>query len=149
MKAITRIDPLHPDALVLIDGSEQEQAALYPPHLRSAFSPQQLVDGAVRFFVGHDNGTPASCGGYGHYGGFGELKRIYVAPAYRGAGWSDAIIRACEDHARDEGLPLMRLETGLASPAAIKLYGRHGYLPRGHFGDYVENGSSVFMEKAL
>lgn len=146
---IERTSPLDPKALILIECSEREQAALYPPEVRFAFSPQQLVDGDVRFFVGCDGETPATCGGYGNYGTYGELKRIYVAPGYRGAGWADALIAACEDHARAEGLAMMRLETGLASPAAIRLYARLGYDDRGPFADYVENGSSVFMEKRL
>ena len=40
------------------------------------------------------------------------------------------------------------LETGLASPEAIRLYARLGYRETGPFGTYVDNGSSVYMEKA-
>jgi putative acetyltransferase len=43
----------------------------------------------------------------------------------------------------------MRLETGEASPAALAAYARLGYRRPGPFGAYVENGSSIFMEKAL
>ncbi|MEO0485349.1 MAG: GNAT family N-acetyltransferase [Pseudomonadota bacterium] len=146
---ITRTDPMHPDALALIDGSEREQSALYPPHLRYAFSPQQLVDGDVRFFVGRDGPTPIVCGGYAVCDGYGELKRIFVAKNHRGQGWADALVTACETTARAEALPLMRLETGLASPAAIAFYTRMGYTQIGPFGAYTENGSSVFMEKTL
>lgn len=146
---VTRINPMDPKALVLIDGSETEQAALYPPELRSAFSPEQLVAADVRFFIACDGGEPVTCGGYAHCGDFAELKRIYVAPAFRGAGWADALITTCEDHARQEGLGWMRLETGKASPAAVRLYTKLGYLPCGPFGSYRENGSSIFMEKQL
>ncbi|MFQ6547175.1 GNAT family N-acetyltransferase [Aestuariibius sp. 2305UL40-4] len=146
---VTRIDPLHPDALRLIAGSEAEQSALYPPHLRHAFSPQQLIDDDIRFYAACRDGAALACGGYGSYDGYAELKRIYVDPAHRGAGLADAIIDICEADAAAEGLPLMRLETGEASPAALRIYTRLGYTRCGPFGPYEENGSSVFMEKPL
>ncbi len=146
---VTHIDPLHPDALRLIDGSEAEQSALYEPHLRHAFSPEQLVQDDIRFYAAYRGGEALACGGYGAYDGYAELKRIYVDPAHRGTGLADAIIAACEKGASAEGLPLMRLETGEASPAALRIYTRLGYARCGPFGPYRENGSSVFMEKPL
>jgi len=56
---------------------------------------------------------------------------------------------ALEDAARAQGLALIRLETGQASPEAIRLYARLGYREIGPFGAYRDNGSSIFMEKAL
>lgn len=146
---IIRRSPLHADALAMIDGSEREQSAMYAAHLRSAFSPQQLVDGDVRFFVAYDGETVTGCGGYAAYDGYAELKRVYVDPGARGKGWADAIITACEDSARTEGLPRMRLETGDVSHAALRVYERMGYARIAPFGSYVDNGSSIFMEKAL
>ncbi len=43
----------------------------------------------------------------------------------------------------------MRLETGERSTEAIRAYERLGYHRCGPFGAYLENGSSVFMEKPL
>lgn len=146
---ITRTDPMHPDALTLIAGSEAELSALYDPSVRHAFSPDQLVTGGVRFFVGREGAEPVACGGYALYDGFAELKRIFVPKDKRGAGRADALVARLEAEAAAEGAPLMRLETGLASPEAIAFYTRLGYLRRGPFADYVENGSSVFMEKPL
>jgi putative acetyltransferase len=59
------------------------------------------------------------------------------------------VVAALEAEARARALPLMRLETGEASTGALALYTRIGYCRRGPFGKYRENGSSVFMEKAL
>ena len=146
---VLRRDPLHADALAMIEGSERELAALYDPSVRHAFSPDELVTGGVRFFVLYDGERPQGCGGYALYVGFAELKRIFVPKGLRSAGRADAIVARLEEGARAEGAPLMRLETGLASPEAIAFYKRMGYAPRGPFADYVENGSSVFMEKAL
>ena len=146
---IRRLSPLHPDALALIDGSEREQAALYPPHLRNVMYPQELVDADVRCFVGHDADAPVGCSGYQAFDGYGELKRIYVAQDKRGQGWAETQVTACEYAACAEGLAAMGLETGDVSHAALRFYARVGYAPTGPFGGYIENGSSIFMHKAL
>jgi putative acetyltransferase len=146
---IAAVSPDAPEALALIAGSEAELASLYIPEHRFAFSPQELIDAGVVFLVARADGVPMACGGIAPLDGYGELKRIYVAPDWRGAGAAAAIVSALEAEARALGLPLARLETGAASPAAIRLYTREGYARRGPFGSYAENGSSVYMEKAL
>ncbi|MFN3614339.1 MAG: GNAT family N-acetyltransferase [Rubrimonas sp.] len=145
---IRRVTPDHPDALALIALSEAEQAAIYPPEVRHAFSPDQLIAAGVIFLVASD-GAPLGCGGVAPLDGYGELKRIFTVRAARGAGVASAIVRALENEALALGLRTMRLETGNRSPAALRLYGRLGYARRGPFGGYAENGSSVFMEKRL
>lgn len=146
---ITRDDALGTDALDLIGQSEAELAALYPPEVRYAFSPDQLRGAGVRFVVGREDDAPVACGGVALLDGYGELKRIFVRRDRRGRGHADTIVAALETIARDARLPLMRLETGLSSPEAIRLYARLGYRETGPFGSYVDNGSSVYMEKAL
>ena len=146
---IIRDDALGADALDLIAQSEAEQAAIYPPEVRYAFSPDELRDAGVLFLVGYAGDDPVACGGAAMLDGYAELKRIFVASSRRGEGFAQAIVAALEDQARAAGHTLMRLETGLDSPAAIRLYTGMGYGPIGPFGKYVENGSSVFMEKPL
>ena len=138
-----------PEALALIGGSEAEQAALYPPEVRYAFSPQELIAAGVHFVVAWADGQPAACGGFAPLEGYGELKRMFTDPAFRGRRLAGAVLIALEQEAAARGLPLMRLETGKNSPQAIRAYARAGYTRRGPFGDYPENGSSVFMEKRL
>ncbi|MEO0761250.1 MAG: GNAT family N-acetyltransferase, partial [Pseudomonadota bacterium] len=72
---------------------------------------------------------------------------IYADPAWRRRGIATTVVAALEAIARAGGATVLRLETGLASPDALALYDRLGYRRRGPFGAYVENGSSVFMEK--
>jgi hypothetical protein len=43
----------------------------------------------------------------------------------------------------------LRLETGARQPAALSLYRAAGFQPRGPFGAYAENGTSLFFEKIL
>lgn len=146
---IEEVRPDHPDALAMIAGSEAELASIYRPEVRSAFSPEQLIESGTAFVVARRDGVPLGCGGVAPLDGYGELKRIYVAPEARGTGVAKAIVARLEDIARGRGFPIMRLETGEASPEALALYARLGYVRRGPFGAYVENGSSIFMEKRL
>jgi putative acetyltransferase len=145
---IRRVAPDHPDALALIALSEAEQAAIYPPEVRHAFSPEQLIAAGAVFLLAED-GAPLGCGGVTSLAGYGELKRIFTVQAARGRGVAAAIVLALEAEALAMGLSLMRLETGEQSHAALRLYERMGYARCGPFGGYADNGSSVFMEKRL
>ncbi len=69
--------------------------------------------------------------------------------AARGRGIARGILAALEQAARDEGVQLMQLETGVHSPEALALYRRAGYRERGPFGPYAPDPLSVFMEKSL
>lgn len=145
---LRRDDALSADALAMIGESEAELSSLYAPEHRYAFSPDQLLNANVRFLVAYE-GTPVGCGGMAPCDGYGELKRVFVTRTARGQGLAARIVHALEDIASKEGFPLMRLETGLASPDALALYRKLGYRETGPFGVYVDNGSSVFMERAL
>ncbi|MEM7176618.1 MAG: GNAT family N-acetyltransferase [Pseudomonadota bacterium] len=146
---LKRDDTLSADALAMIDESEVEQAAIYPPEVRYAFSPEQLLNANVRFLTAYRGGQVVGCGGVAPLDGYGELKRVFVTRAARGTGVAGAIMEGLEAEARALGLPVVRLETGHDSPAAIRLYERRGYRRIAPFGAYAENGSSVFMEKQL
>ncbi|MEM1162944.1 MAG: GNAT family N-acetyltransferase [Pseudomonadota bacterium] len=146
---IRRDDALGPDALALIAQSEEELASLYAPEHRYAFSPEELLNADVRFIVGYLDGDPVACGGAAPCDGYGELKRIFTTRSARGKRLAVKIVEALEEEARAFGAPIMRLETGLASPDALALYRRMNYRQVGPFGSYVDNGSSVFMEKDL
>lgn len=144
-----RDDALGPDALAMIAESEAEQAALYPPEVRYAFSPEQLLNANVRFLIAYHVSKVVGCGGVAPCDGYGELKRIFVTQSARNRGIASRVVAALEEVGRADGHKLMRLETGLASPDALALYARMGYVQIGPFGPYVDNGSSVFMEKRL
>ncbi|MCL5775624.1 GNAT family N-acetyltransferase [Limibaculum sp. FT325] len=146
---IDRTGPHHPDALAMVGESEAELASIYRPEVRHAFSPDQLAAAGVHFLVAREDGRPVGCGGLAPCEGYGELKRIFVTRGRRGAGIARRIVEALEAEARALGLGIVRLETGELSPEALGLYASMGYRRRGPFGAYLENGSSVFMEKRL
>ncbi|MEM9061332.1 MAG: GNAT family N-acetyltransferase [Pseudomonadota bacterium] len=146
---LRRDDGLGSDALAMIAQSEEELAAIYPAEVRFAFSPQELTEAGVAFLVAYRDEMPVGCGGVASCDGFAELKRIFVTRSARGSGIAGRIVEELEAIAVSAGHHVLRLETGGDSPDAIRLYERLGYTRRGPFAGYVENGSSVFMEKRL
>jgi len=63
------------------------------------------------YLVGFVEGPPACGGGIKDLGdGIAELKRMYVAPAYRGRGLARELLRALEGAARQLGHRAVRLD---------------------------------------
>jgi len=74
---------------------------------------------------------------------------MFVRPEARGLGIGRQLLEALEAHAAAAGLTVLRLETGVAQPEALRLYERAGYTRRGPFGPYAADPLSVFLEKRL
>jgi putative acetyltransferase len=122
----------------------------YPPESRHAFTVDQLLRDNVAFFVVRLDGEPAACGGVRLFGvEYGEVKRMYVRPAYRGRGLGKAILNHLAAHAEERQVSLLRLETGIYQTEAIGLYERWGFARRPPFGEYREDRLSVYFEKHL
>ena len=74
-----------------------------------------------------------------------------IASGHRGKGVGSRILEHIIAVARGREYRRLLLETG-AMPEfepARALYRRHGFEPRGPFGNYREDPNSVFMEKRL
>ncbi|GAA61584.1 GCN5-like N-acetyltransferase [Pseudoalteromonas sp. BSi20652] len=80
---------------------------------------------------------------------YGEIRRLYVSPSYRGKGLSRRIMQILLHHAGEEEIPLIRLETGPKQIQSIKLYENLGFKRCDSFGPYQDNPQSVFMELGL
>lgn len=147
---ITPERPDTPDAIALVDELDAAMSPLYPPASHHGYDVGTLITRGVAFFVARVAGQAAGCGGVQLFGAeYGELKRMYVRPAFRGHGLASRILSALEAHARARGVPLLRLETGIHQHEAIRLYERHGFRPIGPFGAYEPDPVSLFMEKPL
>ena len=59
--------------------------------------------------------------------GVGQIRRLWVDPAFRGHGIARALMAGIEDAARELGLTELRLGTGDAQPEAIALYASSGW----------------------
>ncbi len=77
----------------------------------------------------------------------GEIKSMWVTPDRRGCGLGHAMLAAVETAARERGIHVLRLETGIHQPEALGLYRAAGYDEIGPFGAYRHDPLSVFMEK--
>jgi putative acetyltransferase len=142
--------PDTPDALELIRELEAYLHPLYPSESRHGFSVEKLIAEKVAFFVLRYDGAPAGCGGVKLFGtGYGEVKRIFVRPQYRGLGFSKLIMDHLAGYARERGIPVLRLETGIYQPEAIGLYERLGYRRIGPFGEYKDDPLSIYFEKRI
>ena len=147
---ITPERPDSADAIVLITELEAHLAPLYPSESRHGYSVEKLIAQAVTFFVLRDNDTPAGCGGIQLFGtAYGEIKRMYVRPQFRGLGYGNLLLDHLADYARAHGVGLLRLETGVHQAAAIRLYERMGFQRIPPFGDYKKDPLSLFYEKRI
>lgn len=121
----------------------------YPPESRHAFSVEKLIRESVAFFVASYEGQLAACGGVKLFADYGEVKRMYVRPVFRGKGLGKAILNHLTEHARANGINALRLETGIYQVEAIGLYDGWGFQRRGPFGDYKSDPNTVYFEKRI
>jgi len=123
---------------------------LYPSESRHGYNVEKLLREGVAFFVVRDDGVPAGCGGVQLYGtDYGELKRMYVRPQLRGRGLGKLVLDRLTEYARERGVGLLRLETGIYQKEAIGLYEASGFRRVLPFGEYKEDPLSLFFEKSI
>ena len=139
------------DAVQLIAELDAHLDSLpYPQESRHAFSVDKLLREGVTFFVTRYEGKPAGCGGLKLFGTqYGEVKRMYVRPAFRGLGLGKLILDHLAEYARERQVGLLRLETGIYQTEAIGLYERYGFQRRSPFGEYRDDPLSIYFEKAI
>lgn len=147
---ITAEHPASPDATALIAELDAHLEPLYPSESRHGFSVQKLIADSVAFFVIRDDGSPAGCGGIKLFGAeYGEIKRMYVRPQFRGRGFGALMLDHLAAYARSRGVAILRLETGIHQHAAIRLYEQVGFQRIPPFGPYRDDPVSRCYEKRI
>jgi GNAT superfamily N-acetyltransferase len=107
-----------------------------------------LPDGA--FLVGSADGRDVACGGVCRFDAeTAEIRRMYVVPERRGAGFSRRMLGALEDEARSLGYRRVRLETGVHQHEALGLYRSSGFEEIPRYGPYADDELSACFEKLL
>ena len=142
--------PDQPEVHMLIAELDTYLLDLYPAESVYALDVQTLLQPNIRFAVARDaQGAAVGCGAIVLNKEYGEIKRMYVRPAARGAGVARQLMELLEHTARDAGCPQLVLETGPDNPEALALYTRHGFERCGPYDDYPDDPFSVFMQKTL
>ena len=142
--------PDQPDVMRLIEALDAYVNSLYPPESNHLLDVAALSNAAVAFLVVRDGDEAIGCGALlNDPRGWGEVKRMVVRADRRGRGIGRRVLAELERVAREAGLSLLRLETGIHNADALALYRRAGFIERGPFGDYAPDPLSVFMEKRV
>lgn len=121
----------------------------------TGFDPALSIPAAVEdmtpprgfFVLATLDDEPVGCGALKCHPTYGEIKRMWVAPSSRGLGLGKRILHRLEDLAREQHLPLLRLETNKALTEAQALYKSNGYREVSPFN--AEPYAHHWFEKAL
>ena len=147
------ISPEHPgtrDATALIAELDAYLEPLYARESRHGFSVDRLIADAVAFFVIRDDGAPAGCGGIKLFGSeYGEIKRMWVRPQFRGRDLGRLMLEHLAEYARQHAVNVLRLETGIHQHAAIRLYEQVGFRRIPPFGPYTDDPVSLCYERRM
>jgi putative acetyltransferase len=142
--------PDTPDARALIEELEAHLEPLYARESRHGYAVEKLIAENVAFFLVRDDDVAAGCGGIKLVGTeYGELKRMYVRPQFRGRRFGELLIDHLTEYARRHSINTLRLETGIHQHAAIALYERVGFVRIPPFGPYTDDPVSRCYEKCL
>jgi putative acetyltransferase len=142
--------PIGPEIAALIEERMAHSRAIQPPQSIHTFDLSRLDRPGITFWTVRADDALAGCGALKEENdGSGEIKSMFIRPAWRGQGLSRKILEAIEEKAREFGLRQLRLETGADSLAARTLYESFGYAYCTPFGKYQPDPLSVFMTKSL
>ena len=141
--------PLHPKLDALWDAKSALSRSLYPAESDYSYGVDELARPHVLFLVAEFDGTFVGCGAAASLGDYGEIKSMFVHEQMRGRRIGERLIHRLEAHLREGGITIARLETGIDSHSAQRLYARMGYTHCGPFGDYPNDPFCIFMEKTL
>jgi len=147
--------PGHPQVQALIADLDAYLATVYPPEQNYLLDLSGLQQPGVTFLGAWQGDALVGCGAVRTMPGepatdglpYGEIKRMFVAPAQRGARIGARILAELEAVLRAQGIDRALMETGEELASATRMYRAAGYAERPAFGEYPDNGSSLFLEK--
>ena len=151
---VERVAAATPEVLELLDALDAALAGPYSSEQRHALSVDRLFQPGIRFFLARVDGEAVACGGVALLDGYAELKRMYSKPSVRGRGVARTLLGRLEAEAREAGLTLLRIETGVYQQEALKFYEGAGFRRCAPFGPYAAMTpqaieTSLFYEKLV
>jgi putative acetyltransferase len=150
---VRREELVSPVAAALITALNSELAAMYnnPAANHFRLEATEVAPGNGAFLVAYNNGAPVGCGAIRRLDErTAEIKRMYVAPEWRGRGVGRVVLEALEAEGRQLGVVRMVLETGTLQDRALAMYRSCGYAVIPAFGEYVgAPATSICMGKEL
>ncbi|MGN0065756.1 MAG: GNAT family N-acetyltransferase [Nocardioides sp.] len=154
---IVRVPITHPDAADLVEQVQLVYVERYGGRDESPVDPAEFEDPTGQFFVGRVDGQPVASGAWRRHrtpagveqGPCAEVKRMFVRPSHQGRGYARRMLAHVEETALAAGIATVVLETGLAQPEAIALYGSSGYVAIPNFGYHADQPLSRCFAKAL
>jgi GNAT superfamily N-acetyltransferase len=154
-EAVDRTDPrvrdLYADFVREADGPlvyDREEAGIDLDEEITKGPPADLVPPNGAFLLALADGEPAGLGGVRHLDtDVAEVKSMYVAPAYRGAGLGRRILARLDEIAEKHDCRAVRLDTSDYLTPAVGLYRSAGYR---EVPAYNENPKAdLWFERAL
>jgi putative acetyltransferase len=109
-----------------------------------------LSDPQIAIWVAYSGHAPVGCILYHplpQIDSAGEMKRLYVRPAYRGFGVARLLLQTAEEFAKERQITWLYLDSKDDLFDAIAFYRRHGYRPCARYNDNPQ--ATVFMRKRL
>ena len=146
--SVHRADSTQIESAYAIVKEYYEAAAVVVREDAETFAKEYFADGAG-VWLAEEDGTVVGCIALRKLPGkpgCGEIKRLYVRPAYRGQGIADLLLATLEDYAKRFGYEWLYLDTAADMKAAALFYERKGFSPCERYNDNPQ--AAIFMRKA-
>jgi GNAT superfamily N-acetyltransferase len=148
--SVTLADPFSEASSLLIQHLSQDLGQRYNDDGSGNFKPSDAQGPGGAFVIAWIDNQPVGCGALRPLEpGVGEVKRMYVEPAFRRRGVARKILEKLEAVAREKNYRLLRLETGTLQPEAISLYEVCGYQRIPYYLGPDPHPLSICYEKQL
>lgn len=149
---LTEVDPRSPVARAAVHRYLVELDERFPGGFDVAAAEAEddaaAPSTSTRLVVALSDGEPAACGAVRAIGPqVAEVKRMWVDPAWRGAGLGARVLRHLEHLAADAGHHTVRLDTHGSLREAVAMYERAGYRTIERYNDNPY--AQAFFEKRL
>lgn len=149
MMELVRSTSQNPDFQMLVKALDAYLAVMDGDE-HAFYDQYNKIDTLQHVVVVYADGKPAGCGAIKAFSDTQtEVKRMYVAPEFRGRGIAKALLSELETWARELGFTQCILETGKRQTEAVGLYPACGYVVTENYGQYVGVENSVCMQKDL